>query len=405
MSVRHVAVAALLSLGAACASAGTATRVTKQPSAASVARPIDARATTETRALFTNLRALAGRRVLFGHHDDLAYGHTWTLDPARTTVRSDVMEAGGAYPAVYEWDLSNIERDSEANIDGVPFTRIRGWVVDRFAHGAVNVLSWHVNNPVSGGNAWDTTAAVPAILPGGAQHAQYRAWLDRVAAFATSLRAPGPNGGRLVPVVLRPFHEMSGSWFWWGGRHATPSEYRQLWQFTVTYLRDVKGVHNVLYAYSPDVFDTPDAYLTRYPGDAYVDVLGYDDYGSVRTPATRAQMTERMRTVARLADARGKIAALTETGVEAVPDSLWWTGTLLPALDADSLTRRLAWVSVWRNAPESAQHPHHFYASYAGHPSAPDFARFRRAPLMAFEGDIPDLYRAPGAGAAGSARR
>ncbi|HEY0778557.1 MAG TPA: glycosyl hydrolase [Gemmatirosa sp.] len=351
--------------------------------------PADPRATRETRALFANLRTLAGRRILFGHHDDLAYGHTWAYQAGR----SDVNETAGAYPAVYEWDLSEIERDSAANIDGVPFARIRGWIVDRYARGDVNVLSWHVNNPVSGGNAWDTTAAVAAVLPGGARHAEYTAWLDRVAAFATSLRAPGPNGGTLVPVVFRPFHEMSGSWFWWGGRHATPDEYRQLWRFTVTYLRDRKGAHNLLYAFAPDVFDTPDAYLARYPGDAYVDVLGYDDYQSVRSPATRPQMTERMRIVARLAAERGKLAALTETGVEALPDSLWWTGTLLPALAQDSLTRRLSWVLVWRNAPQSAEHPHHFYAPYAGQASAADFARFRRDPLIAFDGDVPDLYR------------
>ncbi len=357
---------------------------------ARAARTVDPRATAETRALFANLRGLAGRRILFGHHDDLAYGHTWVDQPGR----SDVKEAGGAYPALYEWDLSNVERDLAVNIDHIPFARVRGWIVERYGRGDVNVLSWHVNNPVSGGNAWDTTAAVADVLPGGARHAQYARWLDGVATFVTSLRAPGA-GGTLVPVVFRPFHEMSGGWFWWGARHATPEQYKQLWAFTVTYLRDVKGVHNVLYAYSPDVFDSPDAYLARYPGDAYVDVLGYDDYQSVRSPATRATMTERMRTVVRLAAERGKVAALTETGVEGVPDSLWWTGTLLPALAQDSLTRRLAWVSVWRNAPTSPEHPHHFYAPYAGQASAPDFARFRRDPLMAFEGDVPDLYRAP----------
>ena len=39
------------------------------------AAQIDARATAETRALFGNLRRLAGRQIMFGHQDDLAYGH------------------------------------------------------------------------------------------------------------------------------------------------------------------------------------------------------------------------------------------------------------------------------------------------------------------------------------------
>src|SRR5205814_1552920 len=113
---------------------------------------------------------------------------------------------------------------------------------------------------------------------------------------------------------------------------------------------DRRGVHNVLWGYSTDVFDSKEGYLERYPGDAYVDVLGFDDYQSVRTPATRAVFARRLRDIVELAEARGKIPALTETGVEAVPDSLWWTGTLLAGIKSDSVARRIAWVLVWRNA-------------------------------------------------------
>ena len=60
-----------------------------------------------------------------------------------------------------------------------------------------------------------------------------------------------------------------------------------------------------------------------------------------------------------LADARGKVAALTETGVETVPDSTWWTGPLLPALRDDPVARRIAWVLVWRNANMATDRPNH----------------------------------------------
>src|SRR5207248_2576010 len=80
---------------------------------------------------------------------------------------------------------------------------------------------------------WHTARAVAAILPGGAQHEHYRQWLDRFADYVNGLRATV-----LVPVIFRPFHETSGGWFWWGARHATPDEYKQLWRFTVEYLRD-----------------------------------------------------------------------------------------------------------------------------------------------------------------------
>jgi mannan endo-1,4-beta-mannosidase len=351
--------------------------------------PVDRRATPETRALFVNLRRLAGKAVLFGHQDDLAYGVQWFGEPGR----SDVKETAGSYPAVYGWDAGGLEAEQGVNLDAVAFARQRGWIAEGYRRGGVITLSWHMRNPVSGGNAWDTTAAVAAILPGGAQHERYEQWLDRFAAYVTSLRAPGRDGAEvLVPVIFRPFHETSGGWFWWGARHATADEYRQLWRFTVEYLRDRRGVHNLLWAYSTDVFDSREAYLARYPGDAYVDVLGFDDYQSVRAHETRDLFARRLRDVVELAETRGKIPALTETGVEGVPDSLWWTGTLLAGLKSDSVTRRIAWVLVWRNATFEREHRHHFFAPYPGQASAADFVRFSHDSLVLLESELPDLY-------------
>ena len=354
---------------------------------------VDPHATPETRALFVNLRRLAGKALLFGHQDDLAYGVRWFAEPGR----SDVKETAGSYPAVYGWDVGGLERDFGANLDSVAFEQQRGWIAEGYRRGGVITLSWHMRNPVTGGNAWDTAQAVPAILPGGTQHEHYKQWLDRFADYAKTLRARGRSGSGevLAPVIFRPFHETSGAWFWWGARHATADEYRQLWRFTVEYLRDRKGVHNLLWAYSTDVFDSKEAYLERYPGDAYVDVLGFDDYQSVRTPATRGLFAHRLRDVVELAEARGKIPALTETGVEAIPDSMWWTGTLLAGIASDSVGRRIAWVLVWRNASFEREHRYHFFAPYPGHPSAADFVRFREDSFVRFEDELPDLYAGP----------
>src|SRR6059058_1785139 len=106
---------------------------------------------------------------------------------------------GGSYPAVYGWDVGGLEADGGANLDAVAFERQRGWIAEGFRRGGVVTLSWHMRNPVSGGNAWDTTRAVPAILPGGAQHEHYRQWLDRFADYVNGLRATV-----LVPVIFRP---------------------------------------------------------------------------------------------------------------------------------------------------------------------------------------------------------
>jgi mannan endo-1,4-beta-mannosidase len=369
------------------------------PRATSAPRLVDARATPETRALFANLRRLAGTQVMFGQQDALAYGHDWVDEPGR----SDVKDVTGAYPAVYGWDLAGLERDVPSQRDTAQLAKMRRWIVEGFGRGGVVTVSWHMSNPVTGGDAWDTTGALATILPGAPNHARYVRWLDRLAEFAGSVRAPAPNGGTtLVPLVFRPFHEMSGGWFWWGAAHTKPEELQALWRFTVEYLRDRKGVHNLLYAYSPDkLYDYGAArYYTWYPGDAYVDVLGIDQY---YWPATTswapkdqvAALAEALRWVAGQASARGKIAALTETGFETVPDSTWWTGKLLRAIAADSLTRRIAYVMVWRNANRQRMGREHFYAPFLGHPSAADFVRFRADPLIAFGDELPALYRMP----------
>jgi mannan endo-1,4-beta-mannosidase len=351
----------------------------------------DPTATRETRALFANLQRLAPDHVLFGHHDDLAYGFTWRGEPGR----SDVREVAGSYPAVYGWDVNRLFHRGRLDAPSPDGARqLRAWILEGFERGGVATLCWHMDNPVSGGNAWDTTRAVAALLPGGERHALYRASLDVLADFLKSLV---PEGGRrrLAPVIFRPFHEHTGHWFWWGARHSTVEEFVALWRFTVEYLRDEKDVHNLLYAYSTDVFDSEEAYLERYPGDAYIDLLGFDDYHSVRSDSTRDVLVRRLRTVAGLARERGKLAALTETGVEAVPDSAWWTDVLLPALKSDSVGGGIAFALVWRNANNETDRPGHFYAPYPGHPSAPDFVRFYRDPFVLFEDELPDLYDSP----------
>jgi hypothetical protein len=452
-------------------------------------RPIDAEATDRTRALFQNLRSL-DNQILFGHQDDLAYGVHWdrrtdSLARASGVRRSDVRAVTGSYPAVYGWDVGDIGSSDTVvvNLDSVPFEAMKTWMVEGYERGGVITVSWHMDNPVTGGSSWDTTSAVSKLLPDSSHHEEFVAMLDRFARFADDLETgfwKRLGLGHHVPIIFRPFHEMNGDWFWWGS--ASPEDYRALWRFTVEYLREEKNLHHLLYAYSPDIFQGRHGYLRYYPGDEYVDVLGYDDYHTL--PATFADtirvdtltvdtlslsatdttvlpepgtdwtiltdtvtlktsasvgathdsgraspagtnamspdsavtrairrvivdsvriaedtikaqgaraLADQFRNVVQLAKERGKVAAFTETGVEGIPDSTWWTDRLLPTLKTDSTTRKLAYVLVWRNANERRKPGHHF-APYPGHASADDFVRFYMDPFTSFEEDLPDLY-------------
>lgn len=346
--------------------------------------PIDRRATKQTRALLANLQQIAPRQTLFGQQDALAYGVTWRdYHP----WRSDVQDVSGMSPAVFGWDISKLgQRD--INIDTIPFARMKGWMKEVFKRGGVNTISWHTDNFVTGGSSWDTEGRVVAtILPEGRHHADYVAKLDLFADFIRELRS-GFIFKKDVPVIFRPFHEHTGSWFWWGEAHCTTEEYLALWHFTVEYLRDEKGLHNLLYAYSPDIVGTREEYLERYPGDGYVDIIGIDNYQDFKVDGNIDDAVKRLRLIVEIADEKGKVAALTETGIEAIPEADWWTKKFLYALTSDPVASRIAWAMVWRNS-----RPTHHYGPYPGHVSAADFKNFSAVPEILFQEELPDMYR------------
>jgi mannan endo-1,4-beta-mannosidase len=354
-------------------------------SAQAKVRTADAAATKRTRALFDNLHRLAGRKIMFGHQDDLAYGVYWR----REDGRSDVQETCGAYPAVFGWDLgSRFGPGKMSNIDSIRFRDMQRWIVQAYEMGGVNTLSWHLDNLATGGNSWDTTAAVRDLLPGGKYHERLREQLDVLADMLKGLKTGGLFKHR-IPVIFRPWHEHTGSWFWWGAHGCSPQEYVALYRFTVDYLRKEKKVHNVLYAYSPDVFRDREHYMDRYPGDDYVDVLGLDYYYRPdNIERIQTDLPQKLAIVGDLAAERGKVAAFTETGFEAIPMENWWTQMLLSHV----ASARIAYVLVWRNATHRSK-PGHFYAPYPGHTSAKDFVAFSRHEKMLFQDKLPNLYR------------
>ncbi|HEX8327693.1 MAG TPA: glycosyl hydrolase [Hymenobacter sp.] len=346
---------------------------------------VDAKATYQTKALFYNLQRPATNGLLFGQQDATQYGVGWKNEPGR----SDVKSVCGSHPAVYGWDVADLVRAGmEGKLKGnAALARNRQLVIDAYERGGMNTFCWHMGNFVTGRNFYDTTAVVAAILPGGAQHAAYTRSLDIIADYFRHLKAAD---GTLVPVVFRPLHEHTGSWFWWGKRHCTQAEFVQLWQFTVRYLRDEKKVHNLLYAYSPDRVPNAAEYFERYPGNDFVDVLGHDNYGDFNNVATPNKGVATLEMLVDEAQRRNKIAALTETGLEKIPNPNYFPENLLEQIKASPKARQISYLMVWRNAHEG-----HFYAPYPGHASVLGFLRFYQDSLTTFENDRPRLYTVP----------
>lgn len=337
--------------------------------------------TTETEKLLANLKKTSAQGIMFGHHDDTVYGIGWEGEEGR----SDVKSVCGDYPAVISFDLGELELGGPRNLDKIAFDTLRKEIVKQYQRGGMVSLSWHARNPKTGGDAWDVsdTTVVKSILPGGENHEKFAGWLGSVADFMNSLKTPE---GVKVPVLFRPWHEHTGSWFWWGEKLCSPDEYKTLWRMTVDSLR-VRGVDNALYAYSPgsEPQDTTQ-YLERYPGDELIDVVGFDTYYSGGKDDFMAKMDRMCGIVTALGKTHGKVAAVTETGYEGIPDSKWWTETLYPAV---TKYPGLSYVLVWRNAREKVTH---FYAPYPGQVSADDFVEFYKNPKTLFAADV-QLYQ------------
>ncbi|WP_321438188.1 glycosyl hydrolase [uncultured Bacteroides sp.] len=373
--IRNIAAGALLIAGIV--SCGAANKVTGK-----VVKPSQKR-TVETQNLLKNLQNIPAKGFMFGHQDDTAYGIGWDGD----SDRSDVKSVCGDYPAVCGWDLGHIELGDDKNLDKIPFDRIRKDIVAQYLRGGLNTVSWHLNNPLTGGDAWDvkTDGVVKSILPGGSKHELFLSWLNKLTVFFKSLKTAD---GKSIPVLFRPWHEHTGSWFWWGKSHCTPQEYKDLWKMTHDYLTS-HGVTNLLYAYSPGSEKTVDEYMERYPGDSYVDLLGFDCYPSVKPEGTEEYKTL-MNTVltylTKLGKEHHKVIAVTETGLEALPIANWWMDVLFPVIDKYPIS----YVLVWRNAHDKQNH---FYAPYPGQASAPNFVEFYNQPKTFFCKDVKNLYK------------
>lgn len=348
----------------------------------------DSKATRETKALYRNLSKLAEKHILFGHQHATEYGHGWV---GNDYSKSDVKSITGSHPAVVGVDFSGLSGRPDSAVQKTKADLIKN-IAATYNRGGVTTVAWHFINPVSpGGFYWVDSiskAAVPYLIPGGSFNEGYKKILTTIAEVAKSVKG---KDGKAVPVIFRPFHEFDGDWFWWGNSHCTTQEFKTLWQFTVSYLRDSLQVHNFIYAFSPDCkFNTPEEYTERYPGNEWVDIVGFDDYADFGRDGkyNLAAGLKKLKIINNFAAKNNKLAAFTETGLESVADSTWYTASLLKTLQQEHL--KLAYVLVWRNDSKSATH---FYAPFPGHASVPDFIQFYNDPYTLFENDLPNLYK------------
>ena len=342
----------------------------------------DKNATPETVNLYQNLILLQEKGFLFGHQDDLAYGVKWRYEEGR----SDIKDVTGDYPALYGWDLGGIEHQKSNNIDGVPFKKMKNWIKEIYDRGGVSTISWHMDNPLTMKNSWDATpGSLRSILPNGEKHQLYLSWLDQAAQFLGNLKG---SDGKKISILYRPFHELTGNWFWWCKNNATPEEFKEIWRFTIHYLRETKKLNNLIIVYNTADFKSKEEFLEYYPGDDVVDVLSFDKYQYTNPVTDSSFITEvqnQLKIMNEVAVEHQKPMAIAETGYEQIPYENWWTKTLTEAIG----NYKISFVLLWRNHGWQEQEKKmHYYAPYKGQLSEKDFIEFYNSPKTFFQKDI-----------------
>ncbi|MDN4502585.1 glycosyl hydrolase [Alteromonadaceae bacterium BrNp21-10] len=123
-----------------------------------------------------------------------------------------------------------------------------------------------------------------------------------------------------IPILWRPLHEAEGGWFWWGA--AGPDALKELWILMYDRMTNTHGLNNLIWVYT----HAGSLDKSWYPGDNYVDIVGYDGYdGNNADNPFKSQY-------AILKDRHNgkKMVALTETGT--IPNvalmheqNAWWS--------------------------------------------------------------------------------
>ena len=301
-------------------------------------RLVDKNADGKTLGTYLYLKAVGeSGAVLYGHMEDTVlkagskkYTYSDTEDVTGSISAIDGLDCGNLFAGFAEKCNRRYKTDfadtNEGNLEAAAYLSNQS-----IKKGSILTLSSHMPNfaktvrkgsmsknsydqyDFSAGDSYNLTGdCMNEILPGGLYHKEYNAYLDFIADYCSEV-----NG----TILFRPFHENTGSWFWWGKAFCDAYTYQNVYRYTVEYLRDMKGIHNILYVYSPgSEASSISEYEERYPGDAYVDVIGFDMYDNNPTSDEEGYAFQKnLENMTRLSDEfakkHQKLFAVTETGI------------------------------------------------------------------------------------------
>jgi mannan endo-1,4-beta-mannosidase len=249
------------------------------------AKPVTPNPSSQAKALLELVYSISGKYILTGQHNYPNTKDASTLDAA---------EYSGKTPAVYSQDwgfAKDGDKDAASARPDIVKECIR-----QHKKGSIITICWHavpptadepvIFRPKRGEPKLENLATVQGrltdeqfkdVLTEGTQ--LYNHWCEQVDAIAVYLKQLRDAN---VPVLWRPYHEMNGDWFWWGGRRGiqgTVALYRQMFDRLVNHHK----LNNLIWVWSVDRPEREDRqFIDYFPGGGYYDIASLDCYGEFK---------------------------------------------------------------------------------------------------------------------------
>lgn len=245
--------------------------------------PVNPNASKEAKALLEFIYSLSGKYTLAGQHN---------FPISRDRNSQFAANYIGKTPTVWSQDFGFAKEGDKDSYLARP--SIIEEAIRQHQMGSIVTLCWHAVPPTADepitfqplpGSDSTALASVQGNLtdqqfedlftPGTTIYNQWIAQVDEIAKFLKQLQVAK------VPVLWRPYHEMNGDWFWWGGRHegqyTTERLYRQIFDRMVKHHQ----LDNLIWMWSVDrPSEVGREFYRYYPGDQYLDIVSLDVYGS-----------------------------------------------------------------------------------------------------------------------------
>ena len=291
----------------------------------------DPNASDNAKRLYSFLRASYGKYTISGQYSGDNEGKD-------SREFKEIKKRTGQTPAILGLDVANLGIstmvDHQAGGGDMVILQAMDWYNNE---NGIVTMCWHWHAPAqyleANGQPWwrgfytDSVSFDLGKAMRGEDKEGYDAIVAELDNMAQQLK---PLAEADVPVLWRPLHEAAGDpkypnnqWFWWGagGKDA----YLELYKLMYDKFVNEYGLHNLIWVWNAQN-------QSWYPGDEYVDIVGYDCYPPEQDSSPQTYYYEFLK---ECSPGSSKIIAETENGSMFDPDAAFNEGT------------RWAYFSTW----------------------------------------------------------